>query len=147
MRMDCLSTQGQGDSVTATTFLAEYHRALSGVMELRAFHDDRTQSDGGRTCWIEAEQDIPSAVEWAQQMNAEGRGIFYSLLPRSEKRGTKEAVRSFPVVFADLDCVKLGITPEEAERQVLDAADIPRPSVINNSTGMPRRSPRRSPTT
>jgi hypothetical protein len=47
MLMNYLSTQGQVDSVTATTFLAEYHRALSGVMELRAFHDERTQSDGG----------------------------------------------------------------------------------------------------
>jgi hypothetical protein len=66
-------------------------------------------------------------------MNAEGRGIFYSVLPRSERRGTKEAVPSMPAVFADIDCVKLGIAPDEAERQVLEAADIPRPSVINKT--------------
>jgi hypothetical protein len=116
----------------ATNFLTEYFKMGNGFVELRAFHDSN-RGAGAQSFWITTEQDIADAVEWAQRMNAEGRGIFYSVLPRSERRGTKEAVPSMPAVFADLDCVKLGIAPDEAERQVLEAKDIPRPAIINKS--------------
>lgn len=123
------------DYQDSITFLNRFFGDCEGLIELRACSNDRSRNATSR--FSRAEGDLSQFLE---DRDRDGWGLYFGLGTRGTKlndrgeySGAKDNVRQLPALWVDIDCVKQGISGDDAFR-ALSHLPFP-PSILVNSGG------------